>query len=158
MPSDDSYVFDASALIRLEELNVPNAKREHVWAGVMRLIEAQRIVTVEYVFEEITKNSEACAERLRYRRRLPFMVRVGSLLTHENAAVISRVTNDFPRMSGVGGPSDKADPWLLVLAYERKLVVVTEEGMAQQKIPAACKTLDLDCVNVLEFVLREDLG
>jgi hypothetical protein len=155
----ESYAIDTSALISLESLRVSDDKREGIWRRLFALIEAERIFTVEYVFPELEKNSPSCAERLKAHARLPFRVPVASLMNSGNDGILRALANNYPQMVGVGAPGNKADGWLITLARERGLVVVTQEGTgSKQKIPAACVAFDIECINTLEFVVRENLA
>ncbi len=51
-----------------------------------------------------------------------------------------------------------ADPFVIALAMERSLTVVTEEapGSAKKpKIPIVCSTANVECINLVEFLTRE---
>ena len=152
------YVLDTNALIRATTLRVDADLQDRIWTNLGGLMDDGRATTVDVVFDELKRNAPECFDRVQARRAAPFMVRKRQLMVVECAPVLQRVLNDFPSMSGVGQPRDKADAWLVTLAATRGHVMVTQESRDHdQKIPAACRVLDVECIDLLELVIREGL-
>lgn len=153
------YILDSSALIRVNELRVTEDVKVAMWTRLWDLVAAGRAATVDVVLEELERNEPGCFDLVRPHRGAPFVVRKRELMGPEAASVLQRVLNDFPSMSGIGQRRDKADPWLVTLAATRGWSVVTQESRtADQKIPHACRVLDVACVDLLELVLTENWG
>lgn len=151
------YAVDTSAFIRAHELNVSSDDRERLWANLLALVDTGRVCTVWVAMAELKRNMPECHARFDERREPPFIVQRRRLIAKEPARILARVLNDFPRMSGVGGQRDKADPWLVTVAAHRGLTVVTQEGSGRQQIPHACSVLQVECIDLLELVVREHL-
>jgi Domain of unknown function (DUF4411) len=61
-----------------------------------------------------------------------------------------------PKLTGVGGRRNAADPFVIGLARARNGIVVTEEtptnNLERPRIPDVCDALGVECLNLVGFI------
>lgn len=154
MRPSSAYVLDTNSIMAIEQARLSEQQRARLWEDLEALVDGGRVLLLDIVFKELDGNAPACAARLRGYRTPPSLVRMKELMTSDMRPTLNTLFNDFKRMSS-SGPRDKADPWIVALAKSRSAIVVTEEGTGRQQIPAACRVLNVECVNLLELAIRE---
>jgi len=104
--------------------------------------------TVRLVMDELKRNDPDAYARLAPLRRVMLVPDA------ELARAAGRITRQFPKMARPYSTREKADQWVVALAETIGLTVVTQEGNAPGKIPAACKVLEIDCIRLDEMLAR----
>lgn len=67
--------------------------------------------------------------------------------------------SSFRWLQGLYSSKDRADPWLVALAWKYRYTVVTEESPTRSRtIPAACRQLNIPCINLDTLLVREGYG
>lgn len=75
---------------------------------------------------------------------------------------MAEVLGKYPRLVDTRKNRSAADPFVIGLSalYDPPLIVVTQEGptnkIEKPHIPDVCAAEGLDCINVLDLIVRED--
>jgi hypothetical protein len=148
-----TYCIDTSALIAAWSERYPIKRIRPFWKKIDELIEAGRMVAPEDVRREIEKKSDGLYDWINERKTMfidleePIQLRATAIL------------KEFPwLLKNVPGKSP-ADPFVIALAQERALTVVTEEGrggMKKPQIPYVCDCKQIPCINLLGLLEAED--
>ncbi len=147
-----SYCIDTSALIAAWSERYPIRTFPRVWERIDDLITAGRLVAPEEVRLEVKKKGDGLFSWINARRMM-FVDLEPSI--QQRAREILR---DYPWLLKNTPDKSPADPFVIALALERKLVVVTEEapGSAKKpKIPFVCEASSIECTNVLGLLAKE---
>ena len=143
------YIFDTSSLNRIRR----QADSNRAWATVIGLIESGRACTVPEVMDELEKVNPAAFEKLTPHRR-------DFVLRRNNARYVSsaRIWSKYPTMSKASKPHDSADPWVVGVAKEDGLVVVTNEKLkgGGQKMPKVCRKENVSWLSLEELMEIEE--
>lgn len=147
-----SYCIDTSALIAAWSERYPPKLFRFVWDRLDELIRAGRLVAPEEVRLEVKKKADGLFDWVNERR--------GMFVDLEPAiqARAKEILRAHPWLLKNMPDKSPADPFVIALAMERSLTVVTEEapGSAKKpKIPIVCSTANVECINLVEFLTRE---
>jgi len=147
------YCVDSSTLMNFED-KFPRDIFVGLWDDLSQLIEEGRLVSHREVYDEIQQGSGFLTGWAKEHRHI-FMDH-----TAEQAALIGQIVDQFPALSGAGKTTPfEADAWLIAqsICQDRVLTVVTDESPKPQKrrIPVACKTFGVPCINGYDL-LREE--
>ena len=146
------YSLDASSLIEAYH-NYPMGIFRSLWNELEKLIKSDRLKMPELVFDEV-KDEEIkkwCEEK----ELKPYIrVTIDQIDQNKAQALIPKLVN--PKTGESGG-----DPWVIALAQDfQNCIVVTQEKASRNedrpKIPNVCKDLDIECINLLELIKREN--
>ena len=147
-----SYCIDTSALIAAWSERYPPKLFPGVWERIDKLIKEGRLVAPEDVRREVRDKADGLFDWVNERRALFVDL---ELEIQERAKEILR---EHPwLLKNVPGKSP-ADPFVIALAMERSLIVVTEEAPGspkKPKIPLVCSAYNVECINLLELLTRE---
>ena len=75
---------------------------------------------------------------------------------------MAHVMGTYPRLVDTRKNKSGADPFVIVVALSSNppLVVVTQEGatgnLAKPNIPDVCTAEGVECINILDLIVRED--
>lgn len=148
-----SYCIDTSALIAAWSERYPIRRVPGFWVKLDSLIVAGRLIGPEEVRREVQKKTDGLFAWVNKRKDIfidleePIQLRAKELL------------KQFPwLLKNVPGKSP-ADPFVIALARERNLTVITEEGPGnakKPKIPTVCDQLKIPCINLLGLLDKED--
>lgn len=153
--------MDTSSLVEIEQGERPAAERDDMWQMVVDLLEAERVRLLDIVWEELHRNAEdeyfgRVLQRLRGYNRARFKLAAKPSLTPMDLQHFADITARYPKMSGIGARGERADPYLVCLGRAGGYVIVTEESpLFDDRIPAACKHYDVECINLAQMVERE---
>ena len=153
--------MDTSSLVEIEQGQRSAAERDDVWRMVVDLLEVGRVRLLDIVWDELRRNKEgAYFDRVLRRLRdynLPrFKLAAKPALTPMDFQHLADITARYPKMSGIGARGECADPYLVCLGRAGGYVIVTEESpLFDDRIPAACKHYDVECINLAQMVERE---
>ena len=152
---DDAFVFDSSAFI--------NGARHHyyldtmraVWDLVETAIDDGRVIVIRAVYREVLEQDGEISK---------LVARHADAIT-EPTEQVQRRAGEFERFFSRSKLRDEADPWVMAEAEAREAVVVTYEGItftgepargADNKLPAICQSVDIDCCTLAQAL--RDLG
>lgn len=166
-----SYVIDTCALLDLDGYNQDTAftndvqVKERIWGGVLRLIQAERLVTVRAVRDEIERKAPSIVERLQPVWSI-FTQSDSIELFAETQRVIAQFPNLVPNIDKLAANRDPGDPYVIAYARLTGARVVTNElpkelrtrnSRKEIHIPDACRVRGLQWDSLRDFVAFEDL-
>ena len=148
-----TYCIDTSALIAAWSERYPIKRIPPFWMKMDELVQAGRMVAPEEVRREVQKKADGLYTWINERKAMfidleePIQQRAKNLL------------RDFPwLLKNVPGKSP-ADPFVIALAQERGLTVITEEGRGGERkpqIPFVCESKGVKCIDLLGLLEAED--
>lgn len=146
------YSMDTSALIEAWARSYPPDVFSNLWRRFERLIAEGRMLAVDEVLRELKKKEDDLSKWATRQKGL--FVPLDKNLQHRAASIINRfetLTNTSTIMRGA------ADPFVIALAAERDIAVVTAERSRPTKprIPDVCQTLEIECITLVELFRRE---
>jgi hypothetical protein len=147
-----SYSVDTSALLEAWVRSYPPDVFSNLWRRFERLIADGRFVAVDEVHRELKKKEDDLCKWAEQQNGL--FVPLDTRLQRGAAAIINRfrtLTNTPTVMRGA------ADPFVIALAAERRLAVLTAERSkpTRPRIPDVCRALGVECVTLVELFRRE---
>jgi hypothetical protein len=143
------YSFDTSAII--------NGRRDiflaetfgSVWEGIEHMIALGQVRAVDEVKHELAKKSDEAAAWAKGCKGL-FVP-----LARDIQIATSEILAEHPRLLGIGGPRNGADPFVIALAHARGGTVVTQEvprHLNKPRIPDVCAALQIPWMTLPQFV------
>lgn len=157
----DRYLMDTSSLVEIERGERSAAERDDVWRMVVDLLVVERVRLLDIVWEELHRNADGeyfdrVLRRLRGYNRARFKLAAKPSLTPMDLQHLADITTRYPKMSGIGALGERADPYLVCLGRAGGYTVVTEESqIVDDRIPAACRYYDVECINLAQMIERE---
>lgn len=150
-----SYVVDTSSLVNLEQY-YPNAAFSALWDGVGSLAEAGRMIAPTQVCKELSSKNDDISK---WARRHKAMFKKN---TSDVIKLAMKLADEYRTMRGTSAIVEKADPYVIALAYYRaqetltdKWIVVTEEGSGPGQIPKILKDYKLSRYKLVDVILEE---
>ena len=148
-----TYCIDTSALIAAWSERYPLKRIPPFWKRVDELVASGRLVAPEDVRREIQKKADGLYSWVNERRQM--FVDLEPAIQQQAKDIL----RDFPYLlKNVPGKSS-ADPFVIGLAIDRGLTVITEEGTGgakKPKIPFVCDAKGVKCINLLGLLDAED--
>ena len=131
------------------------------WDFLSKCSQADSIKSISKVYDEITSNNPNLQD---FKERLKsggFFLSIESI-NLESYAIISQTlkTMQYEKIA-IDNFSSGADYFLVALAYQESYTIVTHEAKKGNnakniiKIPNVCEQLGIDCIDVAEFLRRE---
>lgn len=149
----NAYVLDTSALIGAWVRTYPPANFPNFWDNLDATAQQGRIVVPEEVVTELRAKQDELLTWVRDREEWLKMPTTRAVM-----AKTRTVLREHPGLTQPGTGRGRADPFVIATAWELGMTVVTEErggSEAKPKIPSVCKSLDIDCVAVVDLIRRE---
>ena len=147
------YSFDTSSLLNGRRDLFPPATFRSLWANIEVLIEVGSIRAVDVVKDELKKREDD-VHRWAV-TQLGLFVPLSTDVQSETRKILS----EHPKLLGVGGGRNGADPLVIALACLHDGVVVPEEtlsrNLAQPRIQDGCDALDVHRLDLARFVQAE---
>jgi hypothetical protein len=149
------YVVDTCSFTTMHK-TYPRDVFPGVWDKVIELIEAERLISVDEVLHEITRQDDQLAKWAKTKKGI-FVP-----LTNDVQDAAKEVVNRFVKILDFKKNKSGADPFVIGLAMIRQgAVVVTEEkysgGPDKHKIPDICDALNIPYANFLSMIKAEGL-
>jgi len=155
---NDGYCLDASSLIHGWRRAYPIPHFQPVWDRIEQLIEAGRLISSAEVLDELAQRSDDLYAWAKERKEIFINVR-----GHDAQDCLAGILERHQGLAGVRKGRSVADPFVIAVAkvYDPPLVVVSqEEGsdhiQKKPKIPSVCKAEGLECIKLLDLIIRED--
>lgn len=146
-----SYSIDTSALLEAWARHYPLDVFPTLWQQIENLISAGRLLAIDEVLRELERKSDDLHDWAKQR---------AGMFVSTDQAIMQRagsVVNQFPSLADPQSQKGKADPFVIALAMERNLTVVTAEHSkpTRPRIPDVCRQLQVPCVSLIELFRRE---
>lgn len=120
------------------------------WQLLEAAIDAGTVRAVDEVKRELERRDDAVTAWCRGKSAL--FVPLETDIQQAAREVLRR----HPKLVGVGNGRNGADPFVIALASARGGTVVTQEqgtgSETRPRIPAVCKAMGINCINLLQFV------
>lgn len=150
------YVFDTCSLSNLKHF-YPGVFKS-VWTGLDELFQDGRLISTKEVWNELQRwnPDQHVYDWLNDRKSL------FSTPTASELAIVSQVLR-VPHFQGLIGKTQRlkgtpvADPFVIACAKAKDAIVVTEEELKPNaaKIPNACESFGVPCINLSAFMHNE---
>ena len=146
------YSLDASSLIEAHHI-YPRENFPSLWDEFEVLVRNDRLKMSELVFDEV--KDEEIKEWYEEKQLKPYIRVTIDKLDQNKAKALIPIMVD-PKTGESGG-----DPWVIALAQDlQNGIVVTQEKASRNedkpKIPNICKGLDIECINLLDLIKKEE--
>jgi hypothetical protein len=143
------YSFDTSAVINgRRDIYLPETFGS-VWEGIEQMVETGQVRAVDEVKRELSKKSDEAFAWAKSVKDL-FVP-----LTADIQRATTAILAEHPRLLGLGGARNSADPFVIALAKARGGTVVTQElsrNIRKPKIPDVCDALSIPWQTLPQFV------
>jgi len=155
--SIDKYCIDTSALIHAWRRSYPIRNFQPVWNRIDDLIEAERFLSSIEVLIELEKRDDDLFGWAKERESMFLNIEGDDLQIR-----IAEILGVYPRLVDTRKNRSAADPFVIAMAslYDPPLVVVTQEGptgkIEKPHIPDVCVAEGLNCISILDLIVRED--
>ena len=148
------YMVDTCSFTELRR-SYPRPHFDVVWKLVERLVEEDRLLSVEDVFIEIDAQDDEVAVWARARRHI-FLPLIEDIQKQARAILATH-----PTLIDLKKRKSSADPFLIAAALTRGAIVVTQEkksgGPPAVKIPDVCAAYNVECIVLLRVLQGEGL-
>lgn len=142
------YCIDTSSFIESWNRRYPRDIFPSFWTRLADTIDKQLVIAQQLVVEEIANQDDDLHEWVKQQEKLLVS------FDEEVQQVASGILAKYPRIVGAHQKFG-ADPFVIALAKQKGLTVVTEEqggNHRKPKIPFICQNIDVRCINILEFI------
>ena len=151
------YSLDTSALIAAFHERYPIENFPSLWNKIEELIKHGRLKMSQIVFDEAMRDTDIKQWCNEYQLKPDFQVPIDELVQEK----VSEVLSEFPRLVDNRTGKSGADPWVIALALTAEnYIVLTEENPTDSKnrpkIPDVCAHFDLQCIKVVDLIIREN--
>ncbi|MFF7994188.1 DUF4411 family protein [Kitasatospora xanthocidica] len=147
------YSFDTSSILNGHRDLLPASIFPSLWKNVEGMIRAGNVRAVEVVLDELSRRDDHAHSWARSQERL-FLP-----LDLDVQSATRRVLAEHPRLMGVGGGRNGADPFVIGLALASGGTVVTEERLtgntSRPRIPDVCEALGVRWLPLIRFVAEQ---
>jgi hypothetical protein len=147
------YSFDTSSLLNGRRDLLPPGTFVTLWDNIELMITAGDIRCVDEVRNELAKRDDVIHDWAKSQPELFVPLAADVQLAARD------VLSAHPRLVGVGGGRNTADPFVIALARARNGVVVTEEtlsgNISKPRIPDVCDAMGVPWLNLVRFVQEQ---
>jgi hypothetical protein len=128
-----------------------------LWSKVNEYIESGKIISHTEVFKEIRKGYKQVGKKddlyLWASSRKNFF----HTYHPDEIDIVKKIGCVNPNFLVQRKEDYNADPWLIAQAKINNLIVITDEGPGDSRIPGICKHFDVNCVNLMGFLEKEKI-
>jgi hypothetical protein len=147
------YSFDTSSLLNGRRDLFPPGTFVTLWSSIESMITNGDIRCVDEVRNELARRDDAIHDWAKSQPDL-FVP-----LAADVQRAAREVLGAHPRLVGVGGGRNSADPFVIALARAQAGVVVTEETLSgnitKPRIPDVCEAMGVPWLNLVRFVQEQ---
>lgn len=147
------YSFDTSSLLNGRRDLLPPGTFVTLWSNIESMIATGGMRCVDEVRSELARRDDAIHHWAKLQPDL-FVP-----LTPDVQRAAREVLSAHPKLVGVGGGRNSADPFVIALARSRAGVVVTEETLSgninKPRIPDVCDAMGVTWLNLVRFVQQQ---
>jgi hypothetical protein len=155
------YIFDTSAFSALHRLHVQVIELpQQLWDRLAEMMKNGDIISHVFVYDEAVNEKAEHPDML----TTWLIPKKGYFYkdTVEQAQIVAKIVEKFPKLVDPAREKEQADPWLIAQAVvmsrqaglfeDIEYVVVTQENKeSSKKIPKACSHFGVDSINLKEF-------
>jgi hypothetical protein len=145
------YSFDTSAFVVPSRNWIPMDIVPGLWEMKDSLVQRGEIVASREVYLEISQIDNDLLQWIKERRQMFIDV------DEEQQQYVTDIVNRFPTWVDTDAQRNIADPYVIALAKQHNLVVVSHEGIGNEnnpKIPYVCSQFEVEHLQYTDF-LRE---
>lgn len=150
--ADRVYCVDTSAFLDGYSRYYPPEIFPGLWGRMDALAATGRIIAPQDVLLELAKRSDSTHGWAKNHQQM--FVEVDGF----QEVKVREILRGYPKLVGVGGGRNQADPWVIALAHVHSAMVVTGERggtSASPKIPFICAQLGIECISFIDMVRME---
>jgi hypothetical protein len=161
MDDNSLYIIDTSSLIGLYNWRPPG-KHRSVWERLDQLIDGDRLVSPQEVYEELREGKDAVARWAGRRKKSGHLF---TRTTQQHIGIAKQIIHRFPDFVERDRPIPQADPFVMALAvFESKktlgqrCIVVAEEKYTptgRPRIPHVCEAYKLPYMSIHQVYVTE---
>jgi uncharacterized protein DUF4411 len=143
------YSIDTSGLLDGWRRFYPRDVFPTLWDQVEEFVDDGKIVASEEVYRELAKQDDDLHAWVKRWKKM-LILTDSAIQTH-----VAQLLNDHPRLVDTLRNRSQADPFVIAIALELGLTVVTGElnGTAQRpRIPYVCHEKQIKCINFLQMI------
>lgn len=142
------YIIDACALIDASK-NYPLSKKtfQSIWDKIAEMFEEGTLMSSAEIFDEV--KDKDISEWLKSYKSC--FIPIDESIQKTTKEILDK----FPNMININKnkkSSSNGDPFLIATAIEKQGIVVTNEKNGLNKIPAVCKSFNIESINLLQFI------
>ena len=148
-----AFSLDTSALIDAWVRHYPRDVFPAIWSLMESAVANREIFVVDEVVQELKRKDDDLARWVRSQAGI--IVSIDDNIQQRVVNIMSahsRLVDSRKNRSG-------CDPWVIALAQDRGLTVVTAEkasgNILKPKIPDVCQALQIPCIEVVEMFRRQ---
>lgn len=153
--SKAKYVIDTCSLTELRR-TYPFKMFAPVWNKLKELVNEERIITTEEVFDELKMNDDDVYNWSKDNSKM-FIP-----LDESIQIMVQEILTTHYNLIDLKNKKSSADPFVIALAKLNNCTVVTEEkpsgGPHKSKIPDVCKFYKIPCINLLDLLGKENFS
>jgi len=144
-----AYSLDTSGILDAWTRHYPPDVFPSIWDHMDKAAQSGVILVIDEVMRELEKKDDGVHKWAKARGHMIVPIDVG-IQKHvvDIMAKYSRLVDSKKNRSG-------CDPWVIALARDRQLTVVTGEkasnSLVKPKIPDVCKDLGIPCIEIIDF-------
>jgi predicted nucleic acid-binding protein len=145
------YSIDTSVFIEAWVRHYPPDVFPAVWDQIERGIANEKLQAIVEVYREIEEHGDDLLAWAKKRKK-KFVALGGPIQDRAR-----RILADFPDLAKADRTRRDADPFVIALAWEYDLTVVTYEVSKPTKprIPDVCRALKIPCITLVELFRQE---
>lgn len=131
------------------------------WEFLDRVSDLENVKSITQVYDEFTPGNE---ELVNFKERLKnkgFFLQIENITPESYSATTMSLQEMRYDQQAIANFSQKADYFLIALALQEQYTIVTQEARMQTiapkriKIPNVCEQLEIECIDITEFLRRE---
>ena len=148
-----AYSFDSSAFIEPLRRHHKRKVFPSLWDKIDTLIKDGSIVAADFVKTELSRKDDEIYKYVKSMDGLfiPF--------DEDQRLHLDQIMRRFPKWIPVDSTRNVGDPFVIALAKQSNLTVVTYEQVGSEsdvRIPYACRTFEVSCLHFVAFL--EEIG
>ena len=155
------YLLDSNFFLDSSLRYYQNDFFEDFWTWIGHIAKGQSVKSVEKVKQELSKKDDFISDFI---KKLPksFFINETKCLDSYKQVIEKSISMDFhSNAKEKFADEHRADAWLLAVALSDKYVIVSNEKMPDKKekknikIPRMCDELDIECINIFDFIKEQ---
>lgn len=147
--SNQRYAIDTCSLINLwktypKDINVFNP----IWDNFEVLVDNENVISSTEIFDEL-KDDDI---KIWAKKNHQVFVKPDKEIQGNVTSILIKHPN-LINVSDTNKSSSSGDPFLVATAMSKNCIVVSDESTrSPKKIPAICESLNIRCINTLDFI------
>jgi hypothetical protein len=148
-----TYSFDTNIFISRRHYYPPDIF-QNFWKQIELVIGHKEVIASEMVLVELSEKDDEIFNYAKQMRNI--------FVTPNRAQqdIVTQIQNQYPDWIKSNAPKNRADPFVIALAIDAGLTVVTmEKGGSQTapKIPYVCQEWEVGCIHFFDFLRQNNI-